>query len=79
MKFFNLAISWNTVFNAYSHIITSVPVSVRFFNQKFYYVFFLCSILLTVEDFAGFVKNTKTHSYLNILQGTFLHLFFHAE
>ena len=67
MKFFNLVISWNTVFNAYSHIITSVPVSVRFFNQKFYYVFFLRSILLTVEDFAGFVKNTKTHSYLNIL------------
>ena len=34
---------------------------------------------LTVEDFAGFVENTRTHSYSIILYVTFHHPLLHTE
>lgn len=77
IKFCKSLISWNKVFKAYSHIILIV---VRFFNQNFYYdASFLCFIFLTVEDFAGFVKNKKKHSYSIVLYVTFCHLLLHSK
>lgn len=65
------------MFKAYSDIILIV---VRFFNQNFYYdASFLWFIFLTVEDFAGFVKNKKKLNYSIVLYVTFCYLLLHLK
>ena len=80
ITFCNLLISWNKVFNAYSHIILIVPVSARFFNQMSYYDgLYLCSMFHFFEDIAGFDKSTKAQSYSIILYVTYCNLLLHTE